>query len=184
MAGTGGDMTYVDAHNAVVQKMQDAFSKTNADITVAACAGPLTEIEIKGLLGRMPAIFTSILKVSTEDTTDNSVCEFMTWILCRKNTLNIVADRSLHLATALVAFLRKLDMPFLYDIGSIVAENVYLNNVAASVWVVSWKGHMPGLSSIYDAKGLSAVFTNTNELVDFEGDYSASISNNQADLVI
>lgn len=182
-------MTYVDVRDAVVNEMKETFikAKNGLGIEIKAHSGGFSEQELKRVFQKTPAILTSLLEMGSDDSTDNSYCSFVTWVVYRADNRDLLADGALKLVSAIMVFLQNFDLPYLYSVGKIKAEDVYsasLDDTNVSLWAISWRCELQGIISSSEGENIEGVFPELEGLECFDGWDSSLKIDNQANAVI
>lgn len=144
-------ITYLDVRNEVVRQIKEAFG--NTEISIEAYPGKIDEQALKNFPLLTPSILTSLIGI-TDEGENNSYCEFVTYILYRKDVQEASSDRNLKIVSALVPVIRNLDTDWAYDVKDIKAENLFSSSsseASITLWAISYKWFMRG--AILDSTG-------------------------------
>ena len=141
-------MNYLVVRNEAVSQIKAVF-KADARLVIEAHPGSFSEAEIRRLVTRTPAILTALVRISYGEVQDESVCDFVSWIICRANNQDTLYDGALKIISALVPALRKLDTPWCLDGGTgIEADCMYsgsLDQINITLWAVKWRWRIRGI---------------------------------------
>lgn len=162
--------SYLDIRNEAVRLIQNGFPESKyKNLKVAAHAGRFTEAEIRRLANKTPAILTSLMQFKDGEGTDNSECNFISWVLVRANNADKIYDDGLKLVSLLTPVIRSIPNNSIYDgteITDVEAENLYtgtLDSINISMWAVSWTWNVRAMQLDDGA------FATDDELEMFEG---------------
>jgi len=140
-------ITYLDVRNSAVAQIKEKLK--NHKIHIEAHPGAFNEEEIKRLVTKTPAILTSLMKIADTDEQDESVCEFVSWVLYRASTQDKLYDGIIKTVSTLIPVIRNLDADFAYNGGTnITAESLFsgaLDKINITLWAVRWNWKMRGV---------------------------------------
>jgi hypothetical protein len=128
---------FADIRNEAVTQIKTAFAETKK-IHIASHPGLFNEAEIKRLSNQTPAILTSFLRFKDE----NNTISFISWVLYRANSKDLLYDGALKIVSALIPVIRGIDADWSIGGGeSIDAECLYsgtLDQMNVTFWGVRW----------------------------------------------
>ena len=140
-------ITYLTVRDSAVSQIKDKFK--NPKIHIEAHPGAFNEDEIRRLVTKTPAILTSLMRITDTDEQDESICDFVSWVLYRANTQDKLYDGIIKTVSALIPVIRGLDADFAYNGGTnITAESLYsgaLDKINITLWAVRWSWKMRGV---------------------------------------
>jgi hypothetical protein len=130
-------ITFVDIRDAAINQIKAPFSE-NKKLFVAAHPGRFNEAEVKRLASQTPAILTSFMSYTDEDHT----IHFVSWVLYRAGSKDLLYDGALKLVSALIPVIRNIDADWSIAGGrNVEAECLYsgsLDQINITLWGVKW----------------------------------------------
>jgi hypothetical protein len=140
-------ITFVDIRNEAIEQIKNKFAE-NKKIHIASHPGMFNEAEIKRLANQTPAILTSFMRYQDED---NKV-SFISWVLYRANSKDLLYDGALKIVSALIPVIRDIDTDWSIGGGQdIEAECLYsgsLDQINVTLWGIKWDWEI--LRTIFD----------------------------------
>lgn len=139
-------ITYLDIRDEAIKQIRETLA--NPKIYIDAHPGDFDEKEIRRLAVRTPAILTSIVRISDDDSADESWIDFATWILYRANNQDKLYDGAVRMVSAIIPIIRGLNAEWSYDGATkIIAECLYtssLDGLNITLWGVRWRWPVRG----------------------------------------
>jgi hypothetical protein len=141
--------TYKDVRDSAVKQIGEHFSDL-PNIHIAAHPGSFDVEELRRLATKTPAILTSLIRISDQDTQDESWCDFVSWVLYRANNKDTLYDGALQIVSGLIPVIRTLNDEWCINSGTnIEAECLYsgtMDRMNVTMWAVRWRWQVRGAS--------------------------------------
>ena len=137
---------YLDIRNSAVEQIKQKLA--GLSLHIEAHPGTFSEEEIRRLVTRTPAILTALLRITDRDETDESWCDFVSWVLYRASNQDALYDGALGIISALIPVIRGMDAAWSIDGGTgIEASTLYtgsLDKMNVTLWAVRWRWQVRG----------------------------------------
>jgi len=133
-------MSYLAARDSAVGQIRAALLPVFPNLTVEAHPGVFTEATIKRDAQRAPAILTSLVRA--EDGTHKNSLSFVSWVLHRASSEDLLYDGALKIISALIPAIRNADFNAYIKDTAIQAECLYtgaLDTINVTMWAVKWE---------------------------------------------
>jgi len=158
-------ITLVDVRDEAINQIKTAFAN-NKKMHIAAHPGIFDEKEIRRLATQTPAILTSFMRYTDE----NHTVEFVSWVLYRADSKDLLYNGALKIVSTLIPVIGNLDAEWSIGEGkNIEVECLYsgsLDQINITLWGVKWKWHIQELT-LDDEVGESGIML--PDLEYFEG---------------
>jgi len=142
-------VTYKEIRDGAVEQIAKRFSAVKR-IHIAPHPGTFDGEEIRRLATATPAILTSLIRVTDQDIQDESLCDFVSWILYRADNQDRLYDGALTILSSLIPVIRNMDAKWSIGGGTgIQAECLYsgsLDRINITLWAVRWHWMVRGIS--------------------------------------
>jgi len=138
-------MSYLKIRDMAVEQIRAGMLPLYPDMRIEAHPGVFTEQSIRRAAQRTPAILTSLVRAS-DGVYDNGVT-FVSWVLYRASSEDLLYDGALKIISALVPVIRNAGFPLAIKETRTEVECLYsgaLDAINVTLWAVRWEQVLGG----------------------------------------